>query len=154
MIVECPGERKAQFEAIVAQLDRIEAPPQAGVRTWRIDRGDLDKIAASIRGLAQSGALAAPSVAGRKSPEVTVQVESASRTLIVTGDDAAFSKVDAVVKELQGVPAAGFKTYVLKSGRTDQVSSLLKQVLTTRARRDIPGGESPVEVTSKSAFTR
>ncbi len=148
VIVECPGERKAQFEAIVAQLDRIEAPPQAGVRTWRIDRGDLDKIAASIRGLAQSGALAAPSVAGRKSPEVTVQVESASRTLIVTGDEAAFSKVDAVVKELQGVPAAGFKTYVLKSGRTDQVSSLLKQVLTTRARRDIPGGESQVEVTS------
>ncbi|RLS23723.1 MAG: hypothetical protein DWH71_00100, partial [Planctomycetota bacterium] len=148
VIVECPGERKAQFEAIVAQLDRIEAPPQAGVRTWRIDRGDLDKIAASIRGLAQSGALAAPSVAGRKSPEVTVQVESASRTLIVTGDEAAFTKVDAVVKELQGVPAAGFKTYVLKSGRTDQVSSLLKQVLTTRARRDIPGGESQVEVTS------
>jgi len=148
VIVECPGERKAQFEAIVAQLDRIEAPPQAGVRTWRIDRGDLDKIAASIRGLAQSGALAAPSVAGRKSPEVTVQVESASRTLIVTGDEAAFAKVDAVVKELQGVPAAGFKTYVLKSGRTDQVSSLLKQVLTTRARRDIPGGESQVEVTS------
>lgn len=148
VIVECPGDRKAQFEAIVAQLDRIEAPPQAGVRTWRIDRGDLDKIAASIRGLAQSGALAAPSVAGRKSPEVTVQVESASRTLIVTGDEAAFSKVDAVVKELQGVPAAGFKTYVLKSGRTDQVSSLLKQVLTTRARRDIPGGESQVEVTS------
>ncbi|MEY4942223.1 MAG: ral secretion pathway protein, partial [Planctomycetota bacterium] len=148
VIVECPGERKAQFEAIVAQLDRIEAPPQAGVRTWRIDRGDLDKIAASIRGLAQSGALAAPSVAGRKSPEVTVQVESASRTLIVTGDEAAFAKVDSVVKELQGVPAAGFKTYVLKSGRTDQVSSLLKQVLTTRARRDIPGGESQVEVTS------
>ena len=77
-----------------------------------------------------------------------MQVESASRTLIVTGDEAAFAKVDSVVKELQGVPAAGFKTYVLKSGRTDQVSSLLKQVLTTRARRDIPGGESQVEVTS------
>ena len=148
VIVECPGDRKAQFEAIVAQLDRIEAPPQAGVRTWRIERGDPEKIAASIRGLAQSGALAAPSVAGRKSPEVTVQVESASRTLIVTGDEAAFTKVEAVIKELQGVPTAGFKTYVLKSGRTDQVSSLLKQVLTTRARREIPGGENQVEVTS------
>jgi len=77
-----------------------------------------------------------------------VQVESASRTLIVTGDAAAFAKVDQVVKELQGVPDAGFKTYVLRSGRTDQVSALLKQVLATRARKEFPGGEALVDVTS------
>ena len=148
VIVECPADRKAQFESIVAQLDRIEQPPQAEVRTWRIDRGDPEKVAATVRSLAQSGALSSPTVGGRKGPEVSVQIEAASRTLIVTGDETAFAKVDQVLKDLQGVPEAGFKTYVLRSGRTDQVSSLLKQVLTTRARRDFPGGENLIEVTS------
>ena len=148
VIVECPADRKAQFETIVSQLDRIEAAPQSQVRTWRIERGDPEKVGASVRALAASGALSAPTTGGRKAPEVTVQVETASRTLIVTGDEAAFAKVDQVLKDLQGVPEAGFKTYVLKSGRTDQVSALLKQVLATRARRELPGGEGLVEVTS------
>lgn len=148
VIVECPSERRAQFEAIVSQLDRIEAAPTAQVRTWRIDRGDPEKIAASVRSLAQGGALSSPAAGGRKAPEVTVQVEAASRTLIVTGDEAAFEKVDQVIRDLQGVPEAGFKTYVLRSGRTDQVAALLKQVLATRARREVPGGDAQVEVTS------
>ncbi len=148
VIVECPAERKAQFEAIVAQLDRIEPAPQAEVRSWRLERGDPEKIAASLRSLATSGALSSPSVGGRKAPEVTVQVEAASRTLMVTGDAAAFAKVDQVLKDLQGVPETTLKTYVLKGGRTDQVSTLLKQVLVSRARREVPGGEALVEVTA------
>ncbi|MFO0961345.1 MAG: secretin N-terminal domain-containing protein [Phycisphaerales bacterium] len=148
VIVECPAERKTQFEQLVAQLDRIEPAPQAQVRTWRLDRGDPEKIAASVRALAASGALTTPGTGGRKAPEVTVQVEAASRTLIVTGDEAAFEKVDTVLKDLQGVPQTGLKTYVLRSGRTDQVSSLLKQVLASRAKRELPNGESLVDVTA------
>lgn len=148
VIVECPADRKASFQALVEQLDRIELPPQAEVRTWRLDRGDPEKIAAAVRALAQSGALASTSGSGRKGVEVTVQVEAASRTLIVTGDEAAFTKVDKVVQDLQSVPQSGLRTFVLQGGRTEQVSELLRQVLVSRAKREFPGGDALVEVTA------
>ncbi|MBL9141761.1 MAG: hypothetical protein JNK53_07840, partial [Phycisphaerae bacterium] len=148
VIIECPGDRKASFQALVEQLDRIELPPQALVRTWKLDRGDPEKIGAAVRSLATSGALTAPSATGRPGVPVTVQVEAASRTLIVTGDEASFAKVDQVIKDLQSVPQSELRTFVLQGGRTEQVSELLRQVLTSRAKREFPGGEALVEVTA------
>ena len=148
VIVECPAERKASFEALVEQLDRIELPPQAQVRTWKLDRGDPEKIGAAVRSLAASGALSQPMTNGRKGVDVNVQVEAASRTLIVTGDEQAFTKVDKVIQDLQSVPQSGLRTFTLQGGRTEQVSELLRQVLASRAKREFPGGDATVDVTA------
>ncbi|MHC4948897.1 MAG: secretin N-terminal domain-containing protein [Planctomycetota bacterium] len=44
IIIEAPTERRASFETLVEQLDRIELPPRAELRTWHLERGDPARI--------------------------------------------------------------------------------------------------------------
>ena len=41
LIVEAPSERRASFEELVRTLDRTPLPPQAELRTYRVEKGDL-----------------------------------------------------------------------------------------------------------------
>lgn len=104
LIVEAPRERRASFEQLVETLDRTPLPPQAELRTYRVDRGDIERIAASLRDLAARGMLAKPAVDGAKPVEVIVQTEPASRTLIVAGDATTFEKTEQLLRQLQAVP--------------------------------------------------
>ncbi len=104
LIVEAPRERRASFEQLVETLDRTPLPPQAELRTYRVDRGDIERIAASLRDLAARGMLAKPAVDGAKPVEVLVQTEPASRTLIVAGDATTFEKTEQLLRQLQAVP--------------------------------------------------
>ncbi len=104
LIVEAPTERRASFEELVQTLDRTPLPPQAELRTYRVERGDLERIATSLRDLAARGMLSRPSTDGAKPVEVLVQTEGASRTLIVAGDATTFEKTEELLRQLQAVP--------------------------------------------------
>ena len=104
LIVEAPTERRASFEQLVLTLDRTPLPPLAELRTYRIDRGDMERIAQTLRDLAARGMLSKPGVDGAKPVEVVVQTEGQSRTLIVAGDTLTFEKTEQLLKQLQAVP--------------------------------------------------
>ncbi|MHC5114555.1 MAG: secretin N-terminal domain-containing protein, partial [Planctomycetota bacterium] len=104
LIVEAPVERRASFEALVEQLDRVELPPTAELRTYYIDRGEPNDIARTLSDLARQGVLSAPAAEGGKAVEVIIQAEPRSRTLIVAGDEVTFMKVEEVLEDLKAVP--------------------------------------------------
>ena len=104
LIVEAPSERRAQFEALVEQLDRVQLPPRAQLRTYHIERGDPAQIARTLMGLARQGVLSELPEDGGKPVEVTILAEPVSRTLIVAGDDVTFEKIEQMLHDLQAVP--------------------------------------------------
>ena len=104
LIIEAPSGRKASFEELVKQLDRIELPPQASLKTWNVVRGEGAQIATTLQNLARQGVLSRPGSNGEKAVEVTVQFEPRSRTLIVAGDDFTFGKIEEILADLEAVP--------------------------------------------------
>jgi type II secretory pathway component GspD/PulD (secretin) len=104
IIVEAPADRRAQFEALVEQLDRVQLPPQAELRTYHIERGDVAQIARTLAELARRGVMSALPQEGTKPVEVIVQAEPVSRTLIVAGDEVTFAKTQEMLADLQAVP--------------------------------------------------
>lgn len=125
LIVEAPSERRASFEELVATLDRTPLPPQAELRTYRVEKGDIERIATSLRDLAARGMLSKPGVDGAKPVEVLVQPEPVSRTLIVAGDSTTFEKAEQLLKQLQAVPMKrGVR--VIDAGATDPVQLVAK----------------------------
>ncbi|MCH8006329.1 MAG: hypothetical protein IH888_08880, partial [Planctomycetes bacterium] len=104
LIIEAPAERRAQFEALVAQLDRVQLPPQAELRTYHIERGDVTQIARTLNDLARRGILSAPPTESTKPVDVTIQAEPVSRTLIVAGDHVTFETTERMLADLKAVP--------------------------------------------------
>ncbi len=104
LIFDAPTDRIPDLEELALQLDRVEIPPQAELRTFRVVKGDLDTIASTLSGLARQGALSAPAQAGKQAVQVMVQAEPRSSTLIVAGDETTFAKVEEILTSLSAVP--------------------------------------------------
>ena len=104
LIVEAPSERRQQFEALVEQLDRVELPPLAELRTYHIDRGDPAQIARTLTELARQNVMSRQPTDGTKAVAVTFSAEPVSRTLIVAGDEVTFEKTEQMLRDLQAVP--------------------------------------------------
>ncbi|MEE9470376.1 MAG: secretin N-terminal domain-containing protein, partial [Gemmatimonadota bacterium] len=128
LIVEAPAERRAQFEALVEQLDRVELPPQAELRTYHIERGDPAQIARTLNDLARQGVMSETPPDGRQPVKVTVLAEPVSRTLIVAGDELTFTKTEEVLADLQAVP-------IRRSLRVFEVTGTDPQDMADRAQR-------------------
>ncbi|MHC4990599.1 MAG: secretin N-terminal domain-containing protein, partial [Planctomycetota bacterium] len=152
LIVEAPIERRASFDALVEQLDRVELPPTAELRTYAIERGDPQQIAQTLTALARQGVLSAPPIEGGKAVEVTIQYEPMSRTLIVAGDEVTFAKTESILTDLEAVP-------VPRSLRVFEVTGTDPQKIADQALRlyadqtaEVPGaGAVSVEVDRESA---
>ena len=104
LIFDAPTSRIPDLEELAEQLDRVEVPPQAELRTFRVIKGDLTTISTTLSGLARQGALSAPAQPGKQQVQVMVQAEPRSGTLIVAGDQTTFSKVEEILKSLSAVP--------------------------------------------------
>lgn len=104
LIVDAPAERMPAFKALVAELDRVELPPQAELRTYAVTRGDLNAVASTLRQLAQQGVLNAPAQAGGARVPVTIESEPVSGTLIVAGDGTTHSLVERVLERISSAP--------------------------------------------------
>ncbi|MCH6551005.1 MAG: hypothetical protein IH804_03195, partial [Planctomycetes bacterium] len=145
LIIDAPAERRAQFEALVEQLDRVELPPRAELRTYHVERGDLVQIARTLNEVARQGVMSAPPADGGKSVNVIIQAEPVSRTLIVAGDEVTFAKTEQMLRDLQAVP-------IPRSLRVFEVGHTDPQALADRALRlydqqtaDVPGAK-PVSI--------
>jgi len=145
LIIEAPAERRASFTALVEQLDRIELPPLATLRTYRVERGDPNLIARTLTELARRGVLSAQPTDGSKPVEVLIQAEPTSRTLIVAGDDVTFRETEAILKDLEVVAQARTLRVVEVENADPQEIAQQAQRLYEQQIKDVPGA-SPVTV--------
>ena len=124
LIIEAPSGRKVSFEELVKQLDRIELPPQASLKTWSVVRGEGSQIASTLQMLAGQGVLSRPGENGEKAVEVTVQFEPRSRTLIVAGDDFTFGKIEEILADLEAVPVRrALRVIEISAGDAAEISA-------------------------------
>lgn len=136
LIVDAPAKRLAGFEQIVKSLDQQKLAGHVELRTYRVERADLNAAAAALRAAAASGALQAGTPEAALVP-ISVDVEPASRTLIVSGPSAAMANVEAVLKKIDGAPdrpATGVKMYALKNARADRLQAVVSKVVRGRVR--------------------
>ena len=124
LIIEAPSGRKSSFEELVKQLDRIELPPQASLKTWNIVRGEGSQIATTLENLARQGVLSRPGMNGEKAVEVTVQFEPRSRTLIVAGDEFTFGKIEEILADLEAVPVRrALRVFEITAGDVTEIAA-------------------------------
>ena len=145
LIVEAPAERRASFEELVNTLDRTPLPPQAELRTYRVEKGDIERISQSLRDLAARGMLSKPGVDGGKPVEVLIQAEPMSRTLIIAGDTTTFDKTEQLLKQLQAVKVKR-AVRVIDTQGADPVALLAKAL-------KLAGLDAPVVTTDAPATT-
>lgn len=148
LIVDAPSRRLSGFEEIVRSLDRSELAGDVTVRTYRPERADPQAVASAIRDLASTGALG-----GSPRTPLSVSVEPATRSLIVSGPSEAFTQVEALLVELDGAPARAPATvtlYKLRHARAERLEPLLRDLLTTRLReqQQVQGGLGVADVAS------
>lgn len=103
LIFDAPTDRMADLEQLAAQLDRVQLPPRAELRTYRVIKGDLGTIARTLTALAARGVLSAPAQPGQQAVQVLVETEPTTGTLIVAGDDVTFSETEKVLARLEAV---------------------------------------------------
>jgi type II secretory pathway component GspD/PulD (secretin) len=68
LIIDAPADRRESLETLAETLDRVEVPPVAQLRTYRVERADLRTVATMLtgwRGAARSRG--PPSPASRRS---------------------------------------------------------------------------------------
>ncbi|MCC5787000.1 MAG: hypothetical protein JJU33_09900 [Phycisphaerales bacterium] len=104
LIIDAPAERISSLEELAAKLDRVQTPPSAELRTFRVVGADVEVVARTLQGLARSGNLSAPREAGRRTADVVIEAEPRSSTLIVAGDEITFERVEAMLRDLSAVP--------------------------------------------------
>jgi len=150
LIVDAPISRMEAFRALVEKLDRVELPPQAQLRTYRVTRADFDAVVSSLRGLASRGALSGAAEPGKPAVAVSIEAEPRTKTLIVAGDSTTFERVEQVLKEFESRPAtpeSELLFFALANARAERVQPLARDVLTARLRQEMeregrPPGEA------------
>lgn len=104
LIIDAPADRIESLQELAQQLDRVEVPSAAELRTYRVEDADLGVIASALNGLARRGVLSAPATSGKQRVQVLVETEPRSQTLIVAGDEVTFEKVEQILADLSAVP--------------------------------------------------
>jgi len=104
LIIDAPADRVDSLEQLAEKLDRVEMPPVAELRTFRVTEADLQAVKRTLDRLASQGTLAAPPEPGKKAVPVMIEVEPMSSTLIVAGDETTFERVESVLADLSAVP--------------------------------------------------
>lgn len=104
LIIDAPADRMESLTELAEQLDRVQVPAAAELRTYRVEDADLGVIAKALSGLASRGVLSSPAQAGRQQVQVLIETEPMSKTLIVAGDDVTFQKVEQMLADLSAVP--------------------------------------------------
>lgn len=149
LIVDAPAKRLAGFEQLVRNLDQQKIADNVELRTYRVERADLNAAATGLRNAAGTGALYATGQKAQSTTPVTVDVEPVSRTLIVTGPSEVFPGVEAVLKKIDALPehaATGVKMFALNSARAERIQPLVQRVVAGRVReQEQAAGRNPAE---------
>jgi type II secretion system protein D len=156
LIVDAPARRLAGFEQLVRSLDQTKLGESVVLRTYKIERADVNSVANTLRALAANGSFA-PDGKPLNAP-VTITAENSTRTLIVSAPQPAFAALEETLKTLDAapaLPATEMKLYALANARSERLQPLVERVLTQRARELQPEAATLpvriVEVTSDAA---
>jgi type II secretion system protein D len=104
LIIDAPADRLDSLQELASKLDRVELPPVAELRTYRIVGADLGAVARTLSALSRQGTLSAPAQPGKPAVNVLIETEPRSGTLIVAGDQTTFERVESILKDLEAVP--------------------------------------------------
>jgi len=104
LIIDAPADRIESLEELAEKLDRVEVPPVAELRTYRVTGADPSAVKRTLDQLASEGNLSAPPAPGKKAVPVMIETEPKSSTLIVAGDEVTFERVESVLEDLSAVP--------------------------------------------------
>ncbi|MFA6044387.1 MAG: secretin N-terminal domain-containing protein, partial [Phycisphaerales bacterium] len=142
LIVDAPAKRLAGFEQLVENLDRQKLADNVVLRSYHVERAELNNVANTIRQLASTNALGAKS-----SAPVTVAVDTGTRTLLASGPAEIFPAVEDVLKKLDAGPdqlPTEMKLYTLQAAKADRIQPLVERVLSARAREQlVAAGKTP-----------
>ncbi len=153
LIVDAPAQRLAGFERIVESLDTARLAEDVEVRTYRVTRADPAAVARTLNNLARTGALHGTAGASAAAIAITVDVEPASRSIVVSGPVGIFGAVDRVLTDLDEKPsgdAGVVRLYALRHARAERIAPLLDRVLSERLRERRELGEIDPQRTVES----
>ncbi|TVQ62329.1 MAG: hypothetical protein EA378_05260 [Phycisphaerales bacterium] len=153
LIVDAPAQRLSGFERIVESLDTARLAEDVEVRTYRVARADPAAVARTLNNLARTGALHGTAGASAAAIAITVDVEPASRSVVVSGPVGIFGAVDRVLTELDEKPsgdAGVVRLYALRHARAERIAPLLDRVLSERLRERRELGEIDPQRTVES----
>lgn len=140
LIVDAPARRLAGFEQLVKNLDQQRLAEDVVVRTYSVERADLNAVANTLRQLSSQNALGGAHggvAGGAAQASISINTEPVSRTLIVSGPAGVFEGVEKVLKELDAppaMPASEMKLYALVHAKAGRLQPLLDRVLNQRLR--------------------
>ncbi len=147
LIIEAPAERRPSFEALVERLDRVELPPRAMLRTYRVERGDPAQLARTLQDLARRGVMNEQPADGGKPVEVLVQAEPRSRTLIVAGDEVTFRETERLLADLEMVPVQRqLRVFTAPGADLDQLAEQARRLYAEQTAEFEAAGDVSVEV--------
>ncbi len=146
LIIDAPADRQESLKALAAQLDRVELPPAAQLRTYHIIGADLKSIAQTLQGLSRQGTLSGPGQPGKPPVNVLIESEPKSSTLIVAGDEVTFERVETMLKDLQAVPVEkGLRVVPIANAKAAEVRGRALEIYNAQIKQ-IPGANA-VDVT-------
>lgn len=146
LIIDAPADRQESLKALAAQLDRVELPPAAQLRTYHVVGADLKSIAQTLQGLSKQGTLSGPGQPGKPPVNVLIESEPKSSTLIVAGDEVTFERVETMLKELQAVPVEkGLRVVPIANAKAVEVRGRALEIYSAQIKQ-IPGANM-VDVT-------
>lgn len=145
LIIEAPAERMPSFDALVEQLDRVELPPRAELRTYFVENGDLNQIVSTLNQLRD--VLVRQPEDGSKPVQVLIQAEPQSRTLIVAGDEVTFQKVEELLTQIKPIPAKRELSVIdVRRGDPQELADRAQQIYKSQNDGQPGVGEVSVEV--------
>lgn len=153
LIVDALADRMSSFEELVRQLDREQVRTETSIRTYRLTEADPQRVAASLRELSAQGVL---NVAGgdRRVP-VNVSVEEATKSLIISGPDEAFARIEALIENLDVAPPRAeteLRFFQLEHAQAERMAQMFRPILLGRMQElmpDLQDQPSAVEVTAE-----
>lgn len=146
LIIDAPADRMASLTELAEQLDRVQVPATAELRTYRVENADIQVIAQALKGLASRGVLSSPAQAGRQAVQVLIETEPRSKTLIVAGDAVTFEKVEQMLADLSAVPVEQELRIVPITGQlASSIASRAEQIYEVQTA-SLPDAK-PVDVT-------
>lgn len=105
LVVYAPADQMDSIRDLAEKLDKVELPPQAELRTYRVAGASLETVRTTLQNMISRGVLTGATQPGKPPVQIVVDAEPRSSTLIVAGDAQAFGTVEKILKELSAVPA-------------------------------------------------
>jgi type II secretion system protein D len=146
LIIDAPQERMESLQELAEKLDRVELPPQAQLRTYRIVGPGLEPASRTLRSMADKGVLSEPPQPGKPPVQVLIEIEPKSGTLIIAGDAKTFEITETLLKELSLVPIEkGLRIFPIASEDAENVRTRALAIYDAQVKQ-IPSA-TPIEVT-------